>query len=116
MILNRFNPVGISEEVLATRKLVKKFEEDPGIMRSYRKISSRWAIELENLSSSASQIAVLEPDVVSRNEKIKVNRSDEEPRSVAFDDEKRLYKDNGVTEWQPTFMTETAIDNEMNTK
>ena len=93
-------PVGLSEEVLAERKLVKRFEEDPGIVRSYRKISSRYAIELENLSSAAGQVAVLEPDVVSRNEKIKVSRIEEDPKSVALDNEKRLYKETGVTEWQ----------------
>lgn len=92
-------PIGVSDDVVVTRKLVKKFEDDSGIVRSFRRISNQWEIEVENLGSKPANVVVLDSLPVSRNEQIKVSINSESPKRLKDDDESRLHKDNGIAEW-----------------
>ena len=92
-------PVGLSNVILAKRRLVKKFEEDPGLVRSFRRISTEYEIELQNLSKRGESVVVLEPAPLSRNEKITVRLDTVDPEPMSADNTERVSKDAGVTEW-----------------
>ena len=93
-------PIGISDDVSITRKLVEKFEDDSGLVRSIRRLRYVYEIETENHSGAEQQVVLLEPAPVSRNEKIKVEVTKVEPANLPADDKKRLQPDAGIMEWR----------------
>ena len=93
-------PIGLSDEVGVKRKLVEKFEDDSGLVRSIRRIRYVYEIEAENHTAAEQQVVLLEPAPVSRNEKIKVQLSSEEPKSLPASDTSRIQPDAGVFEWR----------------
>lgn len=95
-------PVGVSDDVTVTRKLAEKFEDDSGLVRSIRRIRYVYQIEAENHSAAAQRLVVLEPAPVSRNEKIKVELTRVEPKSMTVTDVARVQADSGILEWQLT--------------
>jgi uncharacterized protein (TIGR02231 family) len=94
--------VGLSDTLLVTRKEVKRFEEDSGVVRSFRKISVGYDFKIENLLNAPQEIVVLEPSVVSQNEKIKVQIDKVSPAALDLKDPKRIQKDAGILEWRLT--------------
>lgn len=92
-------PVGLSDELVITRRQTRRFEDDSGLVRSIRRLSSAWEIEIENLSGREQEIVVLEPGTVSRNEKIKVTLAKIEPAVLDAKSEDRLEKGEGILEW-----------------
>ena len=62
--------IGLSQDISIKRTLVKKFEDDSGIVRSFRKIQVQYETEVENLSAQDKTVLVLERKIESRNEKI----------------------------------------------
>ncbi len=95
-------PIGVSDNVVVTRKLVKKFEDDPGIVRSFRRITQQWEVEMENLSAESQKVIVLDGLPLSQNEKIKVSINSESPRRLQDNDQNRIQNDAGVGEWHVT--------------
>lgn len=92
--------VGLSDTLVVTRKEVKRFEEDSGVVRSFRKITTGYEFKIENLLDRPQEIVVLEPSVVSQNEKIKVQMISISPTPLDIKDPKRLQKDAGILEWR----------------
>lgn len=93
-------PIGLSDDIGVRRKLVEKFEDDSGLVRSIRRIRYVYEIEAENHTAAEQQVVILEPAPVSRNEKIKVQLSSEEPKSLPVNDTSRIQPDAGIFEWR----------------
>lgn len=92
--------VGVSDDISVTRKQVKKFEDDSGVVRSIRRIQTGYEIEVENHGSQAAVVNIVEPSPVSRNDEIKVALTKVVPAALDAKDDKRVQKDEGVLEWQ----------------
>jgi uncharacterized protein (TIGR02231 family) len=100
--------VGLSDTLVVTRKEVKRFEEDSGVVRSFRRITSGYEFKIENLLNATQDIVVLEPAVVSQNEKIKVQISKVSPAALDIKDPKRIQKEEGIFEWRLTSNPKTS--------
>lgn len=92
-------PVGASQNITVKRTLLKKFEDDSGIVRSVRRIRHDYLIEVVNNSSDGQKAVVLEPAPNSRNENIIVSIDDVSPAPLNKDNTERLIKQDGVIEW-----------------
>jgi uncharacterized protein (TIGR02231 family) len=92
-------PIGVSAEIEVKRTQLKKFEDDPGIVRSFKRITVQYEIEVKNLVDKPKSVAVLERGVVSQNEKIKVSLADVSPAALAEADPARISVTPGVWEW-----------------
>lgn len=92
-------PVGVSEDLLIERKLLRRFEEDSGIIKSHRKIQFDYEIEVKNLAEKERMLILLEPTFVSRNEKITVKLTDQKPTPLRADAAERIQPDPGIIEW-----------------
>ncbi|MCI5064964.1 mucoidy inhibitor MuiA family protein [bacterium] len=93
-------PLGEAPYLTVSRELQRSFEEDSGIVRSFRRIEKSFAVALENLSSKPARVTVLEPAPVSRNEKIEVSLKSVSPPVVPQESEKRSDPREGILEWQ----------------
>ncbi|MDZ4785094.1 MAG: mucoidy inhibitor MuiA family protein [bacterium] len=92
-------PLGVSNELSVKRTLLNKFEDDSGVVRSFRRIKAIYEIEVENFTDAAKKIIVLDRGIVSRNEKITATVTMEDPKSIAKEDPTRLNKEEGIMEW-----------------
>lgn len=92
-------PLGLSEQLQVSRKLLKRFEDDSGLIRQVRRIRDDFEIELTNNSQEEVEIVILEGVPLSRNEIISVNIVDEKPASLASDDKRRIVTTPGIHEW-----------------
>jgi len=92
-------PLGLSDRIRITRKLKKRFEDDSGIIRSFRRVRDEFELEITNNSMLEAKIIVLEPTPVSQNEKIKVELSTPRPRPLVLDNSERINNQEGVLEW-----------------
>jgi uncharacterized protein (TIGR02231 family) len=93
-------PVGVSSEVAVKRSLVKKFQDDPGIVRSFKRITAQYEVEVKNLSGAPKSVVVMERGVISQNEKIKVTTAKVNPAMVGESDPARIGKQPGIWEWR----------------
>lgn len=91
--------LGLAEQLQVNRKLVKRFEDDSGLIRQIRRIRDDFEIEIFNNSTKEAEILILEPVPLSRNELITVNIVDQTPQSKPDTDSARLTNIEGVLEW-----------------
>jgi uncharacterized protein (TIGR02231 family) len=94
------SPVGVASEVEVKRTQIKKFQDDPGIVRSFKRVTAQYEIEVKNLSSASKSVSVLERGVVSQNEKIKVTIAKVTPAMLGESDSARIAKGPGIWEWR----------------
>lgn len=92
-------PIGVSQSLGVVRKLTKKFEDDPGVVRSFRRVTVQYSIEIENYSAQERHLVLMERGIVSQNEKIKVTPITFSPEPLSENDSKRISKVAGVWEW-----------------
>lgn len=92
-------PIGVSQSIGVVRKLIKKFEDDPGVVRSFRRVTVQYSIEVENYSSIDREVVLLERGIVSQNEKIKITPISFNPEPLIEADPVRISKKPGVWEW-----------------
>ncbi len=93
-------PLGTADDVQVTRTQVKKFQDDPGIIRSFKRLNVVYEIEVKNLGDYQREVAILERGVVSQNEKIKVSVVDVKPERLIESDSSRISKRPGIWEWR----------------
>jgi uncharacterized protein (TIGR02231 family) len=91
--------LGEASEVKVSRELKNTFEDDTGIVRSFRRIQKTFAVTVENLTKKAVDVVLLEPTPVSRNEKITATVKDVTPKSVPLEEDSRVDNREGVLEW-----------------
>lgn len=92
-------PLGVADDVQVVRNLVKKYQDDPGIIRSFKRVVVEYEIEVKNLGDFERKVFVLERGIVSQNEKIKVTLSDVKPEAVAENAPIKLAATPGIWEW-----------------
>ncbi len=92
-------PIGVSQSLGVVRKQTKKFEDDPGVVRSFRRVTVQYSIEIENYSAQERNLVLMERGIVSQNEKIKVTPITFSPEPLSENDSKRISKVAGVLEW-----------------
>jgi uncharacterized protein (TIGR02231 family) len=92
-------PLGVADDVQVSRNQIKKYQDDPGIIRSFKRIVVEYEIEVRNLGDLERKVLVLERGIISQNEKIKVALSDVKPEAVAENSSIKLIKTPGVWEW-----------------
>lgn len=93
-------PLGFSDSVSLKRTLVKKYEDDSGIVSSVRRIKYDYLIEVESLAAYPQNLVVLEGIPLSRDEKIKTSTEVLGDIKPLPPKEARLSKVEGVLEWQ----------------
>jgi uncharacterized protein (TIGR02231 family) len=91
--------IGASQNVTVKRTLLKKYEDDSGIVRSVHRVRHDYLIEVKNNSSLDQTAAVLEPAPLSRNEKISVSFDNIDPPRLPSDSKDRIKNQEGIMEW-----------------
>lgn len=92
-------PLGVADDVQVVRKQLKKYQDDPGIIRSFKRIVVEYEIEVKNLGDLERRVLVLERGILSQNEKIKVALSEVKPEALAENAPTKLVKRPGIWEW-----------------
>lgn len=92
-------PVGISNTLTVKRKQLERFEEDSGIVQSYRKIRASFEIRVLNHSGKVQKVHVIEPGIRSQNEKIRAVIAEQSPKSLGVKTEGRITQDGDLQEW-----------------
>ena len=93
-------PLGASDSFKVVRTLLKNYEDNSGLIRSFKRIKKDFVIDIENISPVDDKITVLEGMPVSHNEKIKVLVENISPEPLKDDNQSRINKKPGVFEWQ----------------
>lgn len=94
------SPLGASQNLTVKRTLLKKYEDDSGIVRSVRRIRHDYLIEVVNNSKEEQKATILEPAPLSGNEGIKVSYDDISPANLRHGDKARIKDQEGIMEWQ----------------
>lgn len=94
--------LGISNDLTIERSKTKDYEDDPGFLRSMRRLRKDYSIRTHNLSDIAQDLVILEPAPVSQNEEISVQLVSQSHPSLNVKDASRIEHTPGVLEWHLT--------------
>lgn len=103
-------PLGEAQDMTVKWEQKRDYEEDSGLVRSYRSIQRDYLITVENLSGSTRKVVVLEPSPVSKNEKISVEVTKISPNPLPLKDKARLDDREGILEWHTTVQPKESTE------
>ena len=81
------------------RTQFREYQDDPGILRSFKRIAVDYQSEVKDLGALERKAYVPERGIISQSEKTKVALSEVKPGAVGENATSRLVKTPGIWEW-----------------